>query len=201
MGGMSTNRGPVRKSSAPVRVRPLAGGKEPDGGLVRVLGALLGPEATGRGASFWGCLVDVVSVVPAHGLSRTRCRVCSLGVRVVGVTGLLFGNCIVDASILWIGAFGFRFALAISYDLNLARMPSGVWFLVLSIVDRAHVNVDHVCGQVFKGARWMPWHWEPMKDVGICDKPGGVDNRTLRPGFPNGETPCGIMPHDRQLNT
>ena len=21
-------------------------------------------------------------------------------------------------------------------------------------------------GQVFKGARWMPWHQEPMKDVG-----------------------------------
>ena len=35
----------------------------------------------------------------------------------------------------------------------------------------------------------MPWQQEPKKDVGICDKPGGVDNRTLRPGFPNGETP------------
>ncbi len=35
----------------------------------------------------------------------------------------------------------------------------------------------------------MPWQQEPMKDVGICDKPGGVDNRTLSPGFPNGETP------------
>ena len=34
----------------------------------------------------------------------------------------------------------------------------------------------------------MPWHWEPMKDVGICDKPGGVDNRALMPGCPNGET-------------
>ena len=27
-----------------------------------------------------------------------------------------------------------------------------------------------------------------MKDVGICDKPGGVDNRALMPGCPNGET-------------
>ena len=35
----------------------------------------------------------------------------------------------------------------------------------------------------------MPWHQEPMKDVGICDKPGGVDNRTVIPGCPNGETP------------
>jgi len=79
---------------------PLGGWKGPGAGAGRVLGALLGPEATGRGASLRGCLVDVVSVVPAHGLSRTRCRVCSLGVRVVGATGLLFGNCIVDASIL-----------------------------------------------------------------------------------------------------
>ena len=56
------------------------------------------------------------------------------------------------------------------------------------------------CVEVFKGARWMPWHQEPMKDVGICDKPGGVDNLTLRPGFPNGETPYGVMPYDLQLN-
>ncbi len=48
-----------------------------------------------------------------------------------------------------------------------------------------------LCGQVFKGTRWMPWHQEPKKDVGICDKPGGVDNRALIPGCPNGETPPG----------
>ena len=45
-----------------------------------------------------------------------------------------------------------------------------------------------VCSQVFKGKRWMPWHQEPMKDVGICDKPRGVDNQTVIRGFPNGET-------------
>ena len=59
------------------------------------------------------------------------------------------------------------------------------------------------CGQVFKSKRWMPWHLEPKKDVGICDKPGGVDNRTVIPGCPNGETPPGargdlVIPH---LNT
>ena len=42
--------------------------------------------------------------------------------------------------------------------------------------------------QVFKGARWMPWYQEPKKDVGICDKPRGVDNQTVIRGFPNGET-------------
>ena len=42
--------------------------------------------------------------------------------------------------------------------------------------------------QVVKGTRWMPWHQEPMKDVGACDKPRVVGNRTLIRGFPNGET-------------
>ena len=25
-------------------------------------------------------------------------------------------------------------------------------------------------GQVTKSIRWMPWHWEPKKDVTSCDK-------------------------------
>ncbi len=45
-----------------------------------------------------------------------------------------------------------------------------------------------ICGQVFKGARWMPWHQEPMKDVGGHDSPRGVVNQALIRGFPNGET-------------
>lgn len=45
-----------------------------------------------------------------------------------------------------------------------------------------------LCVQVFKGIRWMPWHQEPMKDVGACDMPRGVGNQTLIRGFPNGET-------------
>ena len=51
--------------------------------------------------------------------------------------------------------------------------------------------------QVFKGARWMPWHQEPKKDVGICDKPRGVDNQTLIRGFPNGETRLDSSPVTR----
>ncbi len=47
--------------------------------------------------------------------------------------------------------------------------------------------------QIFKSKRWMPWHLEPKKDVEICDKPRGVDNRTLIRGFPNGETPLGPL--------
>ena len=45
-----------------------------------------------------------------------------------------------------------------------------------------------ICGQVTKGARWMPWHQEPMKDVGGCDKPRGAANRAVIRGCPNGET-------------
>ena len=51
----------------------------------------------------------------------------------------------------------------------------GVWWVVCG-------------GQVCKGAWWMPWHQEPMKDVGACDKPRGVGNRMLIRGCPNGET-------------
>jgi hypothetical protein len=42
--------------------------------------------------------------------------------------------------------------------------------------------------QACKGAWWMPWHREPMKDVGACDKPWGVGNRAVIQGCPNGET-------------
>ena len=57
-------------------------------------------------------------------------------------------------------------------------------YLENCIVD-ASINCSR---QVDKGARWMPWHQEPMKDVGACDKPREVGNQTLIRGFPNRET-------------
>ncbi len=39
-----------------------------------------------------------------------------------------------------------------------------------------------------KGAWWMPWVWEAMKDVVSCDKPGGTAHKYYIPGFPNGTT-------------
>ena len=42
---------------------------------------------------------------------------------------------------------------------------------------------------------WMPWHQEPMKDVGGRDRPGGAVNRAVIPGCPNGVTRhqlCGV---------
>jgi len=37
----------------------------------------------------------------------------------------------------------------------------------------------------------MPWHQEPMKDVGGCEKPRGAANRAVIRGCPNGETRLG----------
>jgi hypothetical protein len=58
-----------------------------------------------------------------------------------------------------------------------------------------HSGREHLCGQVVKGERWMPWHQEPMKDVGGRDRPGGAVNRAVIPGCPNGVTRhqlCGV---------
>lgn len=43
-------------------------------------------------------------------------------------------------------------------------------------------------GQVNKCTRWMPWQLEAMKDVGACEKLGGVGTQTLIPRCLNGET-------------
>jgi hypothetical protein len=65
----------------------------------------------------------------------------------------------------------------------LRRVVTGGW----SLFENCTVDAS-ICGQVFKGARWMPWHQEPMKDVGGHDSPRGAVNQALIRGFPNGET-------------
>src|SRR6478752_10384521 len=65
----------------------------------------------------------------------------------------------------------------------LRRVVTGGW----SLFENCTVDAS-ICGQVFKGARWMPWHQEPMKDVGGHDRPRGAVNRALIRGCPNGET-------------
>ena len=37
-----------------------------------------------------------------------------------------------------------------------------------------------------KGTWWMPWDFEPKKDVENCDKPRGGVNQPLIRGSPNG---------------
>jgi hypothetical protein len=77
----------------------------------------------------------------------------------------LFGCWIVDASIF----------VAVLLKTSL---EGGVLFVLCLCVWR----------QAMKGVWWMPWHQEPMKDVGACDKPWGVGNRAVIRGCPNGET-------------
>jgi hypothetical protein len=56
-----------------------------------------------------------------------------------------------------------------------------------SLFENCRVDAS-ICGQVVKGARWMPWHQEPMKDVGGRDRPRGAVNRAVIRGCPNGGT-------------
>ena len=49
-------------------------------------------------------------------------------------------------------------------------------------------------GQATKGARWMPWHREAMKDVVSCDKLRRAAKQALTRRFPNGETRQGLYP-------
>ncbi len=108
---------------------------------------------------------------------------------------MLFENCIVDASIL---------EGAVPSFVGGGGSPPVQFFLLVSVFSLRFLCCPRalcVWGcEVFKGVRWMPWHREPMKDVGICDKPGGVDNRTVIPGCPNGETPPHVMCGDLPLN-
>jgi hypothetical protein len=80
----------------------------------------------------------------------------------------------------------------------LPRQPLGCWGNEITLIYRVKwlpfgvvLFVVVLCGQVFKSKRWMPWHLEPKKDVEICDKPRGADNRAVIRGSPNGETPPG----------
>ncbi len=65
------------------------------------------------------------------------------------------------------------------------------------LVENFTVDASIFVAQVGKGTRWMPWYQEPKKDVGICDKPRVVDNRTVIRGFPNGVTRLEASPVTR----
>lgn len=65
-----------------------------------------------------------------------------------------------------------------------APSVAGVWVVLCEnwIVDASIFIFCSVCSLifcvvcVFKGARWMPWHGRPMKDVRGCVKPRGAAN-------------------------
>ena len=54
--------------------------------------------------------------------------------------------------------------------------PSGKISLANGESEKRYVYREINNGQATKGARRMPWHWEPMKDVVSCDKPWGGAN-------------------------
>ena len=80
----------------------------------------------------------------------------------------------------WLGCG--RAGRAVGFSGNGLCCSFECWLFENCIVDAS------ICGQVFKGARWMPWHQEPMKDVGGRDRPRGAVNRAVIRGCPNGET-------------
>ena len=59
---------------------------------------------------------------------------------------------------------------------------------------REVVTVIDKCGQATKGAWWMSWHQEAMKDVVACDKLREAGKRALIRRFPNEETRVGLLP-------
>lgn len=134
------------------------------------VGTLLGPEGTRQGAP----------CSPGCGGGGVRCFFwCGMHATgfawlggVGGVVCVLFENCIVDASILF-------FCVFVNFGCCLPVVVGG--------------------GQVFKGARWMPWHQEPMKAVVICDKPRGVDKRA-DPRVAEWGNPAGVMSSHLHLN-
>ena len=81
--------------------------------------------------------------------------------------------------------------------------------LAISKVHFAPVAMDHARrsswnahyrGQVTKGARWMPWREEAMKDVADCDKPRGAVSRLRSGDFRMGK-PDESITHHSLLNS
>lgn len=129
---------------------------------------VLRDQASCQGVSSDVLVVGVGPAGPSLGCMKRTCWVRGVWCR------SYVENYTVDASI-------FRFASS-------ARAAPCGWCCVVAL-DRNF----NLCGQVSKSKRWMPWHLEPKKDVEICDKPRGADNRAVIRGFPNGETPPGDL--------
>ena len=104
-------------------------------------------------------------------------------------------NYTVDASILELRPSG------LGSTINASKEALDHWSAAGAFGRRQPID-SNSCSQVSKSKRWMPWHLEPKKDVAICDKPRGADKRAVSRGFPNGETPLGVLvrPSDSRLN-
>ena len=90
------------------------------------------------------------------------------------MVGVLCENCIVDASIkhVWMGCFCGLFVCVCVISFFFSQFFCQVHLCGHCVYFLCVV----VCVFVIKGAWWMPWHAEPMKDVKGCVKPRGVVN-------------------------
>jgi hypothetical protein len=102
-----------KETVLPVRVRPLAGWKGPVAGAVRVLGALLGPEATGRGHPPGGGAPRTL-----FRLSRARPRPLTFSVACRGCDGVVVWELHSGREHLVDRGLRVPVRIAISYDLN-----------------------------------------------------------------------------------
>jgi hypothetical protein len=73
--------------------------------------------------------------------------------------------------------------------------PAKVWILqsffdnCIRVTDlRRVLGREVLSGQATKGAWWMPWRKQAMKDVASCEKLRGAAKRALIRRFPNGAT-------------
>jgi hypothetical protein len=65
-------------------------------------------------------------------------------------------------------------------DEQTARVMKSAWRMVELARDNPGCDgnvLSKFCGQATKGAWWMPWQKQAMKDVASCDKPRGAASR------------------------
>ena len=109
-----------------------------------------------RGCGAWcGCWVS-------HTISCGILRPCLLVIMMVAGGGVvLCENCIVDAK---------------SFFCLISCVVLCVFFVWRTAIECSNPRVWGWCGWCVccKGARWMPGHVKPMKDVKGCVKPRGV---------------------------
>ena len=161
----------------------VAGGAGEAWGVVRGgVCTLLGPEGTGPVCCCWRC-----GVLGARVLRGGGCLVCW---GVVGAGG--------GVGLWWVSVVGTPVCVWGGDSVGVGAGVRGIGARSLFENCTVDASIFSLCvrmsGEVCKSTGWMPWHQEPMKDVGACVKPRGVGNQALIRGYPNGGTRLGSCP-------
>ena len=164
------------------------------------------PECGAAGAQGWNIDCRTSTLVVTHKYKWSSAPQWNVVVVGVGVRDTLLGpegsddtHVLVTVALgvagcWWVCAGWFLLVVGLADARVFARVGVGCRLYVENFTVDASIFSSV---QVFKGTRWMPWHQEPKKDVGICDKPRVVDNQTVIRGFPNGETRLEASPVTR----